>query len=75
MNIENVPTSLSAIYPPRQSTTASASDEARLIVEANSPRRRAARSSRRITPPNGIANTRKAMPKRSAMHHRGVTLS
>ena len=44
MNIENVPTSLSAIYPPRQSTTASASDEARLIVEANSPRRHAART-------------------------------
>ena len=44
MNIENVPTSEAAIYPPRHKTTASATEEARFIVAANRPRRRAART-------------------------------
>ena len=47
MNIEKVPTSLRAMKPPRQSTMASASEEAKFIVAANTPRRRAARTERR----------------------------
>ena len=35
--MENVPTSSAAIYPPRHSTMASAMEEARFMVAANSP--------------------------------------
>ena len=42
MNMENVPICVLAMYPPFQSTTASAREEARFIVTAKSPRRRAA---------------------------------